>query len=154
MREPSRPARPLTRPVTRPITRPVARLLIVALGLLGFVVGPAGAGTPGAASPTGAVVGGTVQQAPARTRGPDRDRTRPARARLSAAAQTWAAVATAQPAHPSNAAHAPSAALPAPDAWPSPPSRRVVRAVAGPAAPEFPPAGVPRGRAPPSSPRI
>ncbi|GAA4229560.1 hypothetical protein GCM10022254_22270 [Actinomadura meridiana] len=153
------------RELCRP-ARPVARLLLVALGLLGFVVGPGGVGTPGGTSLTGAITSGTTQQAPARTRDPAQDRKRPARTRSThatraqaahaqaAQAQVLVAVAKAQPAHPSNAAHAPSAVLAASGAGLRPPSARVVRAAAVLPAPDVPPTGVPRGRAPPSSPRI
>ncbi|MFD0541655.1 hypothetical protein ACFQY7_55495 [Actinomadura luteofluorescens] len=63
--------------------RPAARLLVVVLGLLGFVAGPVGAGMPaggvqGRASSTGTISGvriGAVHQGPARTRTATKTRT-------------------------------------------------------------------------------
>ncbi|MES9609762.1 hypothetical protein ABWI04_41995, partial [Actinomadura sp. NPDC000929] len=63
--------------------RPVARLLVVVLGLLGFVAGPVGAGLPaggmqGRAPATGTVSGvriGAALQGPARTRVTPKSRT-------------------------------------------------------------------------------
>ncbi|TYK48134.1 hypothetical protein [Actinomadura decatromicini] len=152
MREPRRPASAL------------ARLLILALGLVGVVAGPAGAATHGGNASTGlvsAVRAGTAQQAPARTRTSTKHRpshrasahagrlvhgTQPVpAARLVQAAQAGQLVF---------AAHSVHAALPAVGVDVRPPSGRVSRADAVPSSPDVRPAGAPRGRAPPSLPRI
>ncbi|WUH96665.1 hypothetical protein OHR68_24205 [Spirillospora sp. NBC_00431] len=154
--------------------RPVARLLVVALGLLGIVVGPAGSGTHGGTSPTGTISGvrtGAAQNTPARTRSATKQRLG-ARPQAQPAAQAAAQAApVAFLAHASYASYAsyvaqppssgqqyvaqPSfAVLPASSIESRPPSWRAVRAVPGHDAPDVAPAGVPRGRAPPSSPRI
>ncbi|MFI0368251.1 hypothetical protein ACH35V_10240 [Actinomadura sp. 1N219] len=130
--------------------RPVARLLVVALGLLGIVVGPAGAGAHGGTSPTGTITGvrsGTVQHAPARPRssaGKHRQspHTQAVHAHLAHAGQSPLVV------HPA------FAVPPASGVEVQPPSGRAVRAFAVHTAPDVAPSGVPRGRAPPTSPRI
>ncbi|MFI0482062.1 hypothetical protein [Actinomadura sp. 9N215] len=157
--------------------RPVARLLVVALGLLGIVVGPAGAGTHGGTSPTGTITGArtgaAVHHAPGRTRGSVKQRPAPRTQAAHGGPLTRAfVVAGAVPdAHPAPAAEPSRAGLPHFVAHPSfvhssvavlpasgidlrPPSWRVVRAVPGRVAADVATRGVPRGRAPPTSPRI
>ncbi|MGH3244071.1 MAG: hypothetical protein ACRDNL_27080 [Spirillospora sp.] len=145
--------------------RPVARLLVVALGLLGFVAGPAGAGTyagthGGTSSPTGSISGvrsGAAQNAPARTRSSTKHRpgTRPQAQHVQAASAALLSY-TAQPASTGqpHAAQPSVASPPASGAEPRVPSWRVLRAVPGRAVTDLAPRGVPRGRAPPTSPRI
>ncbi|RFS85579.1 hypothetical protein D0T12_11205 [Actinomadura spongiicola] len=135
MREPHWPA------------RPVARLLVVALGLLGIVVGPAGTGTHGGTSPTGTIAGvrnGAAQQAPARARSSTKHRPSPHEQAVVASPDVRSAPA-AQP---------PLVVLPTAAVEVRPPSRRAVRAVSAHVPPDIVPRGVPRGRAPPSFPRI
>ncbi|WP_141577315.1 hypothetical protein [Actinomadura sp. WMMA1423] len=133
--------------------RPVARLLVVVLGLLGFVAGPAGAsvpvgaGMPGRAPSTGTVSGvrsGVVHQAPARTRTAGKPRTAGRTQTVIAAAlhAAGAAAPSAQPEH---------AVLPASAAGARPPSGRPARPAAAPVSPDVAPRGTPRGRAPPAS---
>ncbi|MFC4051140.1 hypothetical protein ACFOY4_15720 [Actinomadura syzygii] len=152
MREPRRPASAL------------ARLLILALGLVGVVAGPAGAATHGATASTGlvsAVRTGTAQQAPARPRSSSKHRpshrTSAHAARLVQVTQPVPParfVHAAQAGHLVFAGHPVHAALPAAGVDLRPPSGRVSRADAVPRSPDVRPAGAPRGRAPPSLPRI
>ncbi|MEV4672341.1 hypothetical protein AB0K34_11885, partial [Actinomadura sp. NPDC049382] len=76
MRDARHPALP---PAHRPFAgTPAARLLVVVLGLLGFVVGPVGAGTHGGTSATGTVSGlrpAPVAKAPTRGRTSTKPRT-------------------------------------------------------------------------------
>ncbi|WP_433478101.1 hypothetical protein ACQPZP_14335 [Spirillospora sp. CA-142024] len=129
----------------------VARLLIVALGLLGFVTGPAGAGAHGGTPSTGTISGARtapVQGAPARTRistkprGPGRVQAVITAVALHAAG---AAAPNAQTAH---------AALPASGIEVRPPAWRVTRPGSAHASAGVVPRGRPRGRAPPASTRI
>ncbi|MEV4008298.1 hypothetical protein, partial [Actinomadura sp. NPDC049753] len=84
--------------------RPVARLLVVVLGLLGFVAGPVGAGLPaggmqGRAPATGTVSGiriGAAPQGPARTRITTKTRTA-GRTQTAIAATALRAAGTAAP---------------------------------------------------------
>ncbi|RKS74821.1 hypothetical protein BZB76_3343 [Actinomadura pelletieri DSM 43383] len=127
--------------------RPVARLLVVALGLLGIVVGPAGTGAHGGTSPTGTISGvrnGAAQQAPARTRSSTKHRPSPHEHAVVASPDVRSAPAV-QPS---------LVVLPATVGEVRPPSRRAVRAVPARVPPDIAPRGVPRGRAPPSLPRI
>ncbi|MES9541118.1 MULTISPECIES: hypothetical protein [unclassified Actinomadura] len=134
--------------------RPVARLLVVVLGLLGFVAGPvgagvpAGAGAPGRAPSTGTVSGvraGVVQQAPSRTRLSGKQRAAGRTQTAIAAAALHAAGAAAPSAQPEHAT------LPASGAATEPRSGRLVRAAAAHVPPDVAPRGAPRGRAPPAS---
>lgn len=133
--------------------RPVARLLVVVLGLLGFVAGPVGAGMPaggvqGRASSTGTISGvriGAVHQGPARTRTATKTRTAGRTQSAIAATALHAAGAAAPYAHPEYATP------PASGDEVRPPSGRLARAAAAHAAPEIAPRGAPRGRAPPAS---
>ncbi|NDU72947.1 hypothetical protein GWI34_09920 [Actinomadura sp. DSM 109109] len=137
--------------------RPAARLLVVVLGLLGFVAGPvgpvgagpaAGAGPHGRSPSTGTLSGarpGPVAQGHARTRAAAR--TRPAgRAQTVIAAPVLHTAGAAAP-H----AQPPHATPPASGAEVRPPSGRLARTTAAHAAPDLAPRSAPRGRAPPSS---
>lgn len=135
---------------------PVARLLVVALGLLGFVVGPAGSGTQGGTSSNGAIAGArtwTVQHTPARSRASTKQRpggrvqAQHVQAAIVAAARQAITAATPD-------VQAAQVALPVPGIEVRPPSGRAVRPAATLASPDIAPRGVPRGRAPPSSTRI
>jgi hypothetical protein len=138
------------RPASR---RPVARLLVVVLGLLGFVAGPVGAGMPaggtlGRASSTGTISGvriGAVPQGPARTRITTKTRTAGRTQTAIAATALHAAGAAAPYSQPEHATP------PASGAEVRPPSGRLVRAASAHIAPEIAPRGAPRGRAPPAS---
>ncbi|TMR02652.1 hypothetical protein ETD83_11985 [Actinomadura soli] len=157
------------RDLCRP-ARPVARLLVVALGLLGIVVGPAGAGAHGGTSPTGTITGvrtGAVQHATARTRSStgkhhSSPQTQGSHTQGSHAQGSHAQGSHAQAVHahlaqagqPPFVAHPALAVLPASGVEVLPPSGRLVRAFALHASPDVEPKGVPRGRAPPTSPRI
>lgn len=132
--------------------RPVARLLVVVLGLLGFVAGPAGAGMPagggthGRAPSTGTVSGvrtGAVLQGPARSRIAGKTR---AAGRTQAAATALRAAGAAAP----YVQHE-HATPPASGDETRPPSGRLVRAGSAHVAPDVAPRGAPRGRAPPAS---
>ncbi|MGI5415872.1 hypothetical protein [Actinomadura luteofluorescens] len=133
--------------------RPVARLLVVVLGLLGFVAGPVGAGLPaggvqGRASSTGTISGvriGAVHQGPARTRTATKTRTAGRTQSAIAATALHAAGAAAPYAHPEHATP------PASGDEVRPPSGRLARAAAAHVAPDIAPRGAPRGRAPPAS---
>ncbi|MFG1857727.1 hypothetical protein ACGFJT_38250 [Actinomadura geliboluensis] len=155
MRDARHPALP---PARRPFAgTPAARLLVVVLGLLGFVVGPVGAGTHGGTSATGTVSGlrpAPVAKAPTRGRTSTKPRTvrhaqvgPRAQAVVAAAAQHAAGAAApgAQPVH---------AALPAAGADVPPPAGRPYRPAAAPVSPDLAPPAAPRGRAPPSTARI
>ncbi|MGW2310768.1 hypothetical protein [Actinomadura luteofluorescens] len=133
--------------------RPVARLLVVVLGLLGFVAGPVGAGMPaggvqGRASSTGTISGvriGAMHQGPARTRTATKTRTAGRTQSAIAATALHAAGAAAPYAHPDHATP------PASGDEVRPPSGRLARAAAAHTAPDIAPRGAPRGRAPPAS---
>ncbi|SFN14912.1 hypothetical protein K8Z49_44045 [Actinomadura madurae] len=144
MRHPGRSSLAALRP-------PAARLLVLALGLFGFVVAPAAPGVQGGTSPHGTIAGvrtGPAQTAPARPRAATKPRT-PGRVQavITAVAlhAAGAAAPHAQPAH---------ATLPASGIEVRPPSRRAAPPAAAPAAPDLAPRGVPRGRAPPAATRI
>ncbi|MEU9845829.1 hypothetical protein AB0C69_42295 [Actinomadura sp. NPDC048032] len=132
--------------------RPVARLLVVVLGLLGFVAGPVGAGLPaggmqGRAPATGTVSGvriGAALQGPARTRVTPKSRTA-GRAQTAIAATALRAAAAAPYVQPEHATP------PASGDEPRPPSGRLVRAGSAHVTPDVAPRGAPRGRAPPAS---
>ncbi|MEV0661986.1 hypothetical protein ACIBI3_13270 [Actinomadura luteofluorescens] len=134
--------------------RPVARLLVVVLGLLGFVAGPVGAGMPagggaqGRAPSTGTISGvriGAVSQGPARTRIATKSRTAGRTQTAIAATALHAAGAAAPYAHPEHATP------PASGDEVRPPSGRLARAAAAHVAPDIAPRAAPRGRAPPAS---
>ncbi|MFA1547311.1 hypothetical protein [Actinomadura chokoriensis] len=126
-----------------------ARLLVVLLGMLGFVAGPVGTAAHGGTPPTGTISGvRTVpaQKAPARTRASTKPRT----TRHAQAAVAWHAAGAATP-----SAQPASAALPVSGAAvPPPPAGRPGLTATGPASPDLAPRAVPRGRAPPSTTRI
>ncbi|MFG2086764.1 hypothetical protein [Spirillospora sp. NPDC048824] len=131
---------------------PVARLLVVALGFLGFMAGPAGSGTQGGAAATGAVTGVRTWVAEHTS---TRSRTS-AKPRPGVQAQTVTTVAARQAiASAVPDTHPAPATFPAPGIDVRPPSARVVRL---PAAALTTPGvvlkGVPRGRAPPAPTRI
>ncbi|MEO3828723.1 hypothetical protein [Actinomadura sp. B10D3] len=143
MRHPGRSSLAALRP-------PAARLLVLALGLFGFVVAPAAPGVQGGTSPNGTITGvrtGPAQTAPARPRTASKPRQAGrAQAVITAVALHAAGAAPhAQPAH---------ATLPGSGAEVRPPSRRAAPPAAAPAAPDLAPRGVPRGRAPPAATRI
>uniref|UniRef100_UPI0037C7B530 hypothetical protein n=2 Tax=Actinomadura sp. TaxID=1989 RepID=UPI0037C7B530 len=87
---------------------PCARLLVVVLGLLGFAVGPVGAGAHGGTSATGAISGvrtAPVAKAPTRTRASAKSRTaRHTHAVLAAVARHAAGAAAPGAQHPVHAA--------------------------------------------------
>lgn len=132
---------------------PVARLLVVALGLLGFVAGPTGSGTQGGLSSTGtisAVRTWVVQHTPSRSRAPGKPRPG-GEARSPAAVTTEITAATRQVVVDAPDTQ-PALALPAAGPVVRPPSLSVIRpSAAAPTAPGVAPEGVPRGRAPPAS---
>lgn len=140
---------------------PVARLLVVTLGLLGFVAGATGSGTQGGASSAGASSTGTisavrtwvVEHASARGRTSGKPRAggemrSPSTAITKITAVTRQIVVDAPDVQP-------ALALPAAGAVVRPPSLRVIRPRASaPTEHGAAPGGAPRGRAPPASTRI
>jgi hypothetical protein len=144
MRHPARSSLSALRP-------PAARLLVLALGLFGFVVAPAVPGVQGGTSPNGTISGvrtGPAQSAPARPR----TATKPRPAGRAQAVITAVAVHAAGAAEPH--IHPAHATLPASGAEVRPPSRRAAPPAAAPASPDIAPRDVPRGRAPPATTRI
>lgn len=139
-------------------TLPVARLLVVVLGVFGFVAGPTGSGTQAGASSTGtisAVRAWVVQHTS--PRGRTSAKTRPGGRAESTTTTTTATTAAARQAVAAAELDAPPApaALPVSGAEVGPPSPRAVRPPAGAlTAPEFAASGAPRGRAPPPSARL
>ncbi|GAA1882822.1 hypothetical protein [Actinomadura bangladeshensis] len=147
---------------------PAARLLLVMLGLLGFVVGPVGAGAHAGTSATGAISGvRTVPaaKAPTRIRSAAKTRSAPrtgtsphARGvpRAQAAPRT-PAVIDAVARHAAGTAaptmHPVHAVLPASGTDAPPPAGRLRRPAAAPPSPDLAPPAAPRGRAPPSTAR-
>ncbi|MFB4308072.1 hypothetical protein [Actinomadura sp. GTD37] len=134
---------------------PAARVLLLLLGMLGFVAGPVGAGAHGGASATGAISGvrpAQVAKAPVRSRSSTKPRTarhvQQVRERAVVAVARHAAGAAAPSAQP------PHAALPASGADVPPPGGRLAPPAAAPLSPDLAPRAVPRGRAPPSPARI
>ncbi|MFI0354733.1 hypothetical protein [Actinomadura sp. 9N407] len=144
-----RPVLPEPPPSCRDERGRLARLLIIALGLVGFVAAPA-AGAPAAgAGAFSGVRAGAPQAGPnapgARPDGSStRQRTHPAdRATVAAAAARQQALAQAT---------APALAVPPPGTAVRPPSRPAARLLpASHEPPAVPAAGGPRGRAPPPS---
>ncbi|MEU5995781.1 hypothetical protein ABZ806_42965 [Spirillospora sp. NPDC047418] len=147
---------------------PAARLLLVLLGLLGFVVGPVGAAAHAGTSATGAVTGVRtvpVAKAPTRVRSAAKTRTAPRtgtspHARAVPRAQMsprTPAVIDAVARHAAGTAaptmHPVHAVLPASGTDAPPPAWRVRPPAAAPASPDLAPPAVPRGRAPPSTAR-
>lgn len=131
---------------------PIARLLIVALGVLGFMAGPAGSGTQGGTSATGAITGVRTWVAE-HTSTRSRASTKPRPGGHAQAATTVAARQVIAAAAPDT--HPAPATLPAPGIDVRPPSARVVRLPAAAlTTPGVVRKGVPRGRAPPAPTRI
>ena len=142
MRDPDRPSMPAGR---------LARLLVAALGLIGFMVTPATAATtvPAVASASVGigVRAGVVQNAPARGRA--------SHSRPDVRADTAAVTLAASARHIAGApAQVPPAALPASGVPVAPPSGPIVWSDAVVTPLTAVPRGVPRGRAPPLSTRI
>ncbi|TDC46072.1 hypothetical protein E1281_28760 [Actinomadura sp. KC345] len=140
MREPHRPS------------PPVARLLVVALGLLGFVAGPAGSGTPGGTSSTGtisAVRAWVGQHTSPRNRAAAKPRTG-GHAKAAVGVPKRHAVTAASP----DELPAPAVAAPPGSGMRPPPMRALRVPPAASTSRGLAPAAVPRGRAPPAPARI
>ncbi|TDC92710.1 hypothetical protein [Actinomadura sp. 7K507] len=139
------------RDVHRPLL-PVARLLVVALGLLGFVAGPTGSGTQGGTSSTGtisAVRAWVVQHTPTRNRAAAKPRPGGHAQAVTSAPKRQAIAAAAPDELPAPAVPAP------PGSGMGPPPSHALRAPAAAfTSPGLAPAAEPRGRAPPVHARI
>ncbi|WP_067461812.1 hypothetical protein [Actinomadura macra] len=138
LRAPDRPTVPAGR---------LARLLVVAFGLVGFMVTPAATTASAATASAGiGVRAGTAQNAPVRGR--------VSSPRPDPRLETAAGVVAAARQITGTPAQVPQAALPESGSPIRPPAGRIVRPVMAPAPPVVAPRAVPRGRAPPLSTRI
>ncbi|MEU8796821.1 hypothetical protein [Spirillospora sp. NPDC048819] len=130
---------------------PLARLLVVALGFLGFMAGPAGSGTQGGTSATGTITGvrtWVAEHTSTRSRTSAKPRPGGQALTVTTVAARQVVAAAAPDAHPA------PATLPAPGIDVRPPAARVVRLPATARTTPGVMKGVPRGRAPPAPTRV